>query len=278
MRDLAVAVLVPLSNRSITRVAFFVSASRNCSATLLSLSSSMSNPLSTRNPTGRACPSERVLVGALRADRARRARLQVRVQLTVLPRRSSFESSFSSRCPDPSGSHESNSRSTSSAGASNFISPHALWNSARLTLPLLSSSHSRNRSITRTDAFDSASRSCSATVFSEDSSMSRPCSSVELVRSSLPLRIAIFVPLFVSTSTAPSCRSDMGRPRWRRPTRPATPLQRRVAKPKNVTDLQFGRKNRTPEAIPYSRVNRFRGHSGQAGLLLRSARMFGVND
>eukprot|EP00966_Prymnesium_polylepis_P055069 1273219-Prymnesium_polylepis.1 len=68
-----------------------------------------------------------------------------------------------SRVPEPSGSHESKSSSTTATGASNFSSPIARWNSSRDTFPSLFTSHSRKRSITRAEAAVSALRSCSAT-------------------------------------------------------------------------------------------------------------------
>eukprot|EP00964_Phaeocystis_antarctica_P155867 scaffold125246_cov69-Phaeocystis_antarctica.AAC.1 len=92
--------------------------------------------------------------------------------LTAPPRRSSFSSSLSSSTPEPSGSHSVKRSSISEAGTLNCSSAIALWNSSRDTLPLLSPSQSLNKSTTRTAAFDSASRSCSATVLPDASSMS----------------------------------------------------------------------------------------------------------
>ena len=86
---------------------------------------------------------------------------------------SNLSSSLSSSAPELSGSHSEKRASIASFGTLNCISSIALWNSLRETVPLWSSSQSLKRSMTRTDALASASRSCSATLLSESSSMSK---------------------------------------------------------------------------------------------------------
>ena len=66
------------------------------------------------------------------------------------PTRSSRRSSWSSMPPEESGSHSSKRESISAGGASNCSCAIARWNSARVTVRLPSSSHSRKSSTTLT--------------------------------------------------------------------------------------------------------------------------------
>ena len=89
------------------------------------------------------------------------------------PERSRLPSSLRSSEPEPSGSHSVKSASISALGTLKPRSAIALWNSLRVTSPSPSSSQSRKRSMTRTAALESASRSCSATLLPESSSTSK---------------------------------------------------------------------------------------------------------
>eukprot|EP00964_Phaeocystis_antarctica_P108042 scaffold72690_cov63-Phaeocystis_antarctica.AAC.3 len=128
---------------------------------------------------------------AVAPSRARaRASASPAASRVVLPLRcsSSRSSSLTSSTPLPSGSHELKTTSISALvrglgaglalgltlGAEKRSRPIARWNSARVTLPSPSVSHSRKRSMTRAPVADSAPRSCSAMLWSESSSMSKP--------------------------------------------------------------------------------------------------------
>ena len=87
-------------------------------------------------------------------------------------RRSALLSSLTSMAPEPSGSKVSKSSSMSDLGTVTPSSRIALTNSFLLTSPLPSSSHSRNRSMTRAEFLARPSCSCCCTGTSDSRSSS----------------------------------------------------------------------------------------------------------